>query len=348
MKINFACYQSVMFVHGGPHVAIVETKAHLRRMGVEIGYFDMWDEKEKVLDCDLIQLFGANLGNFHLARDLKNRNIKFAVMPIFYSRHSAGLIRSANVLYRGMRKMIRGIWWDWHFPRDICHWAEAVMPNTMAEARLIEKGLCVPKEKIHWIPNGVSEQFLSADPALFQKKYGVRDFILNVGHIGPDRKNVLSLIRALSRIDHPAVIIGQVVSSREAELCLSEAKKNKNLILIDGLDHDSPLLASAYAACRVFALPSKFETPGIAALEAGLAGANIVITPHGGTQEYFEDQAEYVNPYSVRSIRTAIEKALNSQKTDTLKKHIQRNFLWNRVAERMLDVYRKTLGNHFV
>ena len=345
MKINFACYQSVMFVHGGPHVAIVETKAHLRRMGVEVGYFDMWGEKESTLDCDLIQLFGANLGNFHLARDLKNRNVKFAVMPIFYSRHSAGLIRSTNAIYRGVRSLVRGVWWDWHFPRDICYWAEAVMPNTIAEAHLIEKGLCVPKEKIYWIPNGVSDKFLSADPVLFQKKYGIKDFILNVGHIGPDRKNVLSLIRALNRIDHPAVIIGQVVSSREAELCLSEAKKNKNLILIDGFDHNSPLLASAYAACKVFALPSKFETPGIAALEAGLAGANIVITPHGGTQEYFKDHAEYVNPYSVQSIRNGIEKALNHQKTDALKKYIQENFLWNRIAEKMLEIYRKILTN---
>ncbi len=344
MKIQFACYQSVMFVHGGPHVAIIETKAHLEQMGVKVEYFNMWDKKESILDCDLIQLFGANLGNFHLARDLKSRNTKFAVMPVFYSRHSAGVIRSANALYRGMRKMIRGIWWDWHFPRDICQWAEAVMPNTIAEANLIEKGLCVPKEKIHWIPNGVSEKFLSADPELFQNKYGIKDFILNVGHIGPDRKNVLSLIRALRRIDHPAVIIGQVVSSREAELCLKEAKKNKNLILIDGLDHDSPLLTSAYAACKVFALPSKFETPGIAALEAGLAGANIVITPHGGTREYFEDCAEYVNPYSIQSIRTGIEKALNIKNTDLLKKHIRENFLWSRVAEKMLDVYQIILG----
>jgi glycosyltransferase involved in cell wall biosynthesis len=218
------------------------------------------------------------------------------------------------------------------------------MPNTIAEAKLIEKGLGVPKEKIHCIPNGVSERFLSADSTLFQKKYGIKDFILNVGHIGPDRKNVLSLIRALHYIDHPAVIIGQVIDSREAEMCLKEAKKNKNLLVIDGLDHDSPLLASAYAACKVFALPSKFETPGIAALEAGLAGANIVITPHGGTREYFGNYAEYVNPYSIRSIRTGIENALNVSRTEALKKHIHDNFLWSHIAQKMRDVYLCMLG----
>ena len=40
------------------------------------------------------------------------------------------------------------------------------------------------------------------------------------------------------------------------------------------LDHHDPLLASAYAAARVFALPSWFETPGLAALEAALAGCS--------------------------------------------------------------------------
>lgn len=343
MKVIFACYQSVMFIHGGPHVALVETKRHLEKLGIEVVNFDMWGKKGAILNCDLIQLFGANLGNYQFARNLKERKIRFVVMPIFYSRHSAGVIRSVNAMYRGMRRVARGVWWEWHFPYDICHWAEMVMPNTMAEASLIEKGLCVPKEKIQWIPNGVSERFLSADPELFQKKYGIKDFILNIGHVGPDRKNVLSFIRALQHIDHPAVIIGQTIDSRETELCLKEAEKNKNIIIIDGMDHDSPLLASACAACKVFALPSKFETPGIAALEAGLAGANIVITPHGGTREYFGDYAEYVNPYSIRSIQMGIEKALNAPKTESLKQHIRDHFLWKHVARKMLDVYRHVL-----
>ena len=148
MKVIFTSYQSVMFIHGGPHVALIETKRYLEKMGIEVVNLDMWDKKETVFNCDLIQLFGANVGNFHLAKNLKERNIKFVVMPIFYSRHSANVIRSVNTVYRGVHKIVRGVWWDWHFPRDICHWAEAVMPNTMAEADLIEKGLAVPKEKV--------------------------------------------------------------------------------------------------------------------------------------------------------------------------------------------------------
>jgi glycosyltransferase involved in cell wall biosynthesis len=104
------------------------------------------------------------------------------------------------------------------------------------------------------------------------------------------------------------------------------------------------MLASAYAACDVFALPSLFETPGIAALEAGLAGAKIAITPFGGTKDYFGPLADYTDPYSVDSIRRGIRNALNRKKDSALREHIKKEFLWSRVAEKTKAVYQSVLG----
>jgi glycosyltransferase involved in cell wall biosynthesis len=226
----------------------------------------------------------------------------------------------------------------------MCSWATTLLPNSEAEANLVVDGLGAARSKTHMVPNGVDKRFLNADPTPFIKKYGVKDFILNVGHVGQERKNVLALIQALGQIDHPAVIIGRVFEGRYGEACVNEAKKYKHILLLDRLDNDSELLASAYAACKVFALPSLFETPGIAALEAGLAGAKVVITPYGGPKEYFGELAEYVEPRSVDSIRSGIMKALNAQKDDRLQEHIRREFLWQRVAEMTADAYRLTLA----
>jgi glycosyltransferase involved in cell wall biosynthesis len=124
---------------------------------------------------------------------------------------------------------------------------------------------------------------------------------------------------------------------------VQEAAKHKHILLIGGLENESEMLASAYAACRVFILPSLFETPGIAALEAGLAGARIVITKFGGTQEYFRDMAIYVDPHSVESIRSGIVRALNADKTSDLRDHIRKEYLWERVAEKTLVAYRDAL-----
>ncbi len=339
MKITFGCYQSVSILHGGPRVQILQTKNELEKLGVEVSLFQAW-ESFSPKDTQLFHLFSANMGTFHLARVINNLKVPFVTSSIFYTRHSPFVIRSVVKTDALLKKFRQGIWTDYGFTRQICEWSKTILPNTHEEASLIEKGLMIPKSKITVIPNGVEPRFEFGNPSLFKKKYGIENFILNVGHIGPERKNILQLIRALKTIDHPAVIIGRITQGNYADQCLAEAKENKNILIIDGLHNDSEMLASAYAACNVFALPSTFETPGIAALEAALAGAKIVITPHGGTRDYFNNMAEYVNPYSVESIRAGIVASLESKKSNTLQQHIKNEFLWNRVAEKTLAVYK--------
>ena len=104
------------------------------------------------------------------------------------------------------------------------------------------------------------------------------------------------------------------------------------------------MLASAYAAARLFVLPSLFETPGIAALEAGLAGSGVVITPHAGTRDYFGDHAVYVDPYSVADIRRGIREGLSRERNRELSSHIASRFLWKYVAEGTIEVYNRVLS----
>ena len=342
MKITFACYQAASIIHGGPRVQMLQTKAELEKLGVEVSLFQPWDTFSRN-SADLVHLFSANLGTYHLAAVFQQYAIPFVTSSIFFTRHSASFVRSTVNVNRILKKFRTGIWTNYEFTRQICDWSRAVLPNTSDERNLIEKGMSIPADKITVIPNGVDQRFESGDPSLFKKKYGLENFILTVGHIGPDRKNVLRLIRALKQIDHPAVIIGQVVNSPEAQACLDEIGKSKNILLIDGIDHNSQMLASAYAGADVFALPSLFETPGIAALEAGLAGAKIVITPYGGTRDYFGTFAEYIDPYSVRSIRDGITAKLNAPKSNSLKERIRNEFLWKHVAEKTRDVYKQIL-----
>ena len=344
VKVTFASYHTVSVRHGGPLTQMKQTKKYLQEIGIDVELIDMWKPRGEFLDTDLFHIFSANLGVWDLANYLKEHSKRYVVNPIFYTRWPPLVVRSVCLFDSMTHLFTRGVTSLYSFTRDVCLWAERVLPNTTVEAALVSKGLGIPEGKITLIPNGVDGRFLNGDPELFSKEYGIKDFILNVGHIGVERKNVLSLIRALSDIDHPAVIIGHIYPCREADRCLEEAKKNKNLLIIPGLDHDSPMLSSAYAACRVFALPALFETPGIAALEAALAGASVVITSRGGTSEYFGGMATYVNPYSVPSIRKGITEALEQDPTDRLKKHIQENFLWQRVAEKTTRVYKEITG----
>lgn len=327
-------------VSGGPQTQLHQTAKFLPNYGVEVELFNQWKSLDQ-RDYDLVHLFGANYINHDLAMRLSHFKIPYLVSPIFYTRRHPSFIRFSRKLENFAKKFFLGIWTDYGFSAAVCRHSAGILPNTTAEARLIEKGFEIPKEKIEVVPNGVEARFRDADPSLFVSKYGIKDFILNVGHIGSLRKNALRLVKALSQIDHPAVIIAKVHNNAYANLVLQEAKKNSNLLIIEGIDHHSDMLASAYAACDVFVLPSYFETPGIAALEAAVAGAKIVITDVGGTKEYFGDDAIYVNHRSVSSIKKGIQQGLNQKKHPALKERILKEYNWEKIAGKTAAAYRR-------
>ena len=173
----------------------------------------MWSSVDKLKNFDVIHLVGSNLSIYGFARSLFYNKIKFVVEPVFFSSHSPNFLKRVNSIDKLTRKYLPGVWFDYGFIRDICNWSELVFPNTTEEQNLISRGFKIPINKFQVIPNGVSERFIHADADLFYKKFGIKDFILNVGHIGPKRKNVLALVKALEKINHPAVIIGKTLNT---------------------------------------------------------------------------------------------------------------------------------------
>jgi glycosyltransferase involved in cell wall biosynthesis len=343
MKICLATYQAVTMLRGGPRTQILQSKAELEKLGIRVSLFNSWKEFHRT-DFDLVHFFGANIGTYHLAREIHRVGVPIVISPIFFTRHPSEYVRRIVRWGDLLKRLSRGIWTDYGMMAEMCSWASIVAANTVDEARLFTGGMRVPEEKIRIVANGVELRFEKAKPSLFRKMYGAEKFILNVGHIGPERKNVFRLIQALETINHPAFIIGRIEDTPAGRRCVELAKKNPRITILDSIAHGSELLASAYAACDVFVLPSQFETPGIAALEAGLAGAKIVITPHGGTREYFGELAEYVDPYSVKSIREGIQIALIKQKDKRLRDRIKKEYLWSNVAKQLRSVYQTVVS----
>jgi len=344
MNILFATSQATSLVRGGVLTQVLQTKEALEKLGVKVTLFDMWKDID-IREYDLVHIFSANFATYHLARAFKVKGIPIIISPIFFTRRSKRLVKGVIAIDKFINRISRGFWTDYGLIAEMCHWAKAVTPNTKEEATLFQQAFSVPKERIDIIPNGVEERFAHASPDLFVKQYGMKDFILSVGHIGPQRKNVLRLIKALEKIDHPSAIIGRIENTPSGIACIERAKRNPRLLILDSIPHNSMLLASAYAACDVFVLPSQFETPGIAALEAAVAGAKIVITPIGGTKEYFSGDAIYVNPYSVKDIANGIKTALQKDKSSNLKERIMNQYSWKKVAEKAKLVYENVLNN---
>lgn len=339
MNVLMIAQQSIALVAGGPNIQVRQTARHLPEHGVGVRFFNPWEGIDRG-EVDLAHVFGANIMTYDIATRLHSLGIPFVVSSIFFTSHTPAFVRMARNLEMMMRRVYSGVWTDYGLSSAVCAMAEMVLPNSLAEAEQVEKGLGIGSSKIRVVPNGVEERFEYADPQEFISRYGVRDFVLNVGHVGSPRKNVLSLIRAMKEIDRPLVIIGKVHRNAYAETCLREAERNPRVMIIDGLPNDSPMLASAYAACDTFALPSLYETPGIAALEAALAGAKVVITKYGGTVDYFQDMATYVEPTDVASIARGIASTLETAPSNALRTRMREEYLWQHVAEKTAAAYR--------
>ncbi|HTW90539.1 MAG TPA: glycosyltransferase family 4 protein [bacterium] len=343
MRVLFGSFSAITVLGGGVEVQMRSLARELAKLGVEVELFDPW-KRYDLKDFAFFHLFGSHVGTYHLGRSMHGLGMKLVVTPVFYSRHSPARVATAIGLAGKVRQ--RGGFWTEHmFCKELCDMAELVLPDTMDEMDMLAKGFGVPQTKMHELPNGVEERFANATPDLFVKEYGLRDFVLYVGHVGPARKNVFPMLKAAKALNVPTVLIGPVSETGYANQCMKLVADSPNIKVIPGLAPDSPLLESAYAACDTFILPSLYETPGLAALEAGLAGAKVCITRYGGTQEYFADLAAYLEPASEESIRNAIEQTLARKKDSALRERIMKNYLWPRAGETLAQIYRSATNS---
>jgi len=207
--------------------------------------------------------------------------------------------------------------------------ADVLLPNSQGEADSIraELGVSTP---IRVVPNG-------ADPAVF----GISAMAGRVGVVMASRmeplKNQLALIKACRALDADLTLVGRVHPHHESYAVACRQTAGPSVTFVDHLAPSD--LASVFQRSAVHALPSWFETTGLSSLEAALAGCAIVTTDRGYAGEYFGSDAEYCDPASRTSIRSALERALRRGPPPSLSEHIAASFNWDVVAERTLAAY---------
>ncbi|RUL87203.1 glycosyltransferase [Tautonia sociabilis] len=326
---------------GGGEVQLARTARHLEELGLSVRPFNPW--ADRLERGRLLHLFGMSREGLELARVARSRGVAVALSPICWFEPSAlaalagGRLRAARDL--GAWALRRAIPRLPGWRRELLGLSEAVLPNSRAEGEQLSRLFGLDRSKIRVIPNGVEPTVQGADPAPFRDRFGPGEFVLFAGRIEP-RKNVLNLVRGAAREGLPLVVIGDPVPGHEPYASRCRQEGGPLVRWVPRMDADDPLLASAFAAARVFALPSWFETPGLAALEAALAGCSVVITPFGCTREYFGDLAFYARPGKLGEIAGALRRAWEAGRGRTeLAERVRRRYLWATVARRTAEVY---------
>jgi glycosyltransferase involved in cell wall biosynthesis len=325
---------------GGGENQLVQTGTHLEQLGIPIRLFSPWMDRLKT--ARLLHLFGMSREGLELARVARGRGVPVVLSPIcwYEPRALAALERGAlrklaSLAGWGLRSIAPGVP-SWR--SELLRLADLVLPNSRSEANQLVRLFGISRERIRVVPNGVRPSIAFASPDLFQSWWGTEPFVLFVGRIEP-RKNPLALVQALRGLGFPMIAIGDAPPGCEEYERECRCAGADSVTWLGNLDHHNPLLASAYAAARVFALPSWFETPGLAALEAGLAGCSITITPYGSTRDYFGEMVEYARPDRMTEIRQAVLKCWEDGPDPQLSTSIATHYLWPKVAQITAEVY---------
>lgn len=335
---------TVMESPGGGEIQMRCLEKSLQETDIDARCWRPWEES--LSDVDLLHLFGTHREFLPLVGAAQRQGVRLVLSPIAWY-DLGGYLRSVSGWHHrilaGARYLVRA-----HVPgipswrRRLYHAADLLLPNSRAEAHQLMRHFGVPASQIHCVPNGADPNMSQATARPFFEKFGVIRFVLLAGRIEP-RKNQLAVLRAMQDQDVPIVVLGDPVPGHEDYYEACRRAGGEHTRFVPRMDHDDPMLASAYAACGCLVLPSWFETPGLVALEAGLSGAPLVLTDRGAAPEYFGPLATYVAPNDLRGIRHAIMRNVRAPRSRELADLIRFQFSWSTVASLTRDAYRRVL-----
>jgi glycosyltransferase involved in cell wall biosynthesis len=197
-------------------------------------------------------------------------------------------------------------------------------------------------------PNAVNASFFDgADPAAIPPELRGRDFAMMSARFD-SRKQQDFAILALKELDIPLVFVGEQTDGNIFERFRAIGSNRRAPVFYYPFVPQGSL-RHLYAAARVHFLPSIFESPGLATLEAALLDCSVVAGNLAFESEYFREDAHYCDPCDAFSIAHAVQRAWSSHETTRDRRtafaaRIRRDFTWDAAARATVAGYEKALA----
>ncbi|OXT09509.1 hypothetical protein CE561_00660 [Thermoanaerobacterium thermosaccharolyticum] len=332
MKVAlFQFFPPTLWTPGGGETQLQKTYEALKRRGIDVELFDVWSRKK----YDIIHVFGSTYQLSDFVVTAKRLGMKVVDMPISYTDKQWYVWSIARFIDKILPYPTL-----YTYRKRIYESSDVLIAGSNAEKSQLIKNFKIPENKFKVVYNAADAKLADTKPDLFIEKYGLKDFVLMVGRVS-NHKGQIRLMKALDGCNLDLVFIGNMDPDDKEYFneFQNECKKRKWVHYLGFLKNDSDLLSSAYAACKVFALPSLNECSSLVLVEAGLSGSNIVTLKNETEYEYLRDFAYYCDPRSIESIREAVLKAYNAPKNDNLKNRLLKDFTWDAVAEKLERIY---------
>lgn len=370
MRVLIQSRENFFSMPGGDTIQITKTKKYLEDLGVHV---DISLELEPDLSSyDIVHL--TNITRIHETYiQLNNairQNKKIVLSTIFWPMEdfekkgqkgirkllsnylSLNNIERLKALIRFLKekkwnKAIKSLFFVGYvnMQKEVISRVDIFLPNALLEMQKLNETFNTNYNNFIVVPNAIDSNV--AKKSLLQEdndKYEqFRDAIICVGRI-ETRKNQLALLKALENSNYKVVLVGQVSDNfkeyfREIKQYIDN---NSNYTYIEKISNDE--LYQLFKVCRVSALPSWLDTPGLVSLEAAVMGCNLAVSKIGTTTEYFGSEAFYCLPDDLMSIRQAVDLAYNKEKNSVLQERIFKEYTWEKAAEKTLIAYKSVLG----
>jgi len=366
MKVLFQTRTNLFEAPGGDMVQMLKTKEFLEKTGIQVDI--SLDFEPNLEGYDLVHLFNL-MEPQDIYLQLKNaqRQNKKVVLSTIYGLYTeferkargglfqkiANFLSPYQIVYiktlvkhykeKRMHKGVLQMLYKGHYGlmKEIVDNTSVFLPNSDSEMKRVATEFKLKNPKYVSIPNAIDKSvFTDSDDNQTNPFLKHKDCILCAARI-EGRKSTLNLVRAVKNTKYQLVLVGKESQNQKEYVNQVHLEAGKNVTFLGAISHEE--LKKLYQVCKVHALVSWMETPGLSSLEAAAMGKNIVVTTKGDTYDYFEDYAFYCEPDDIESIKKAITKAYDSPVNPKLKQKILEKYTWEQTAIETLKAYELAL-----
>lgn len=337
MRVGLLSYPMLFQREGGLQVQLRATLEALVQLGVQAELVD--PHRHRLDEYDVIHVFSAINGNYRIVETAAEMGVPVvlsALVPPAWDKATGACARLADRL--AGRLTAWTVQTSYAQTKRALQLAQLVIALGAAERNAIVQAFRTDAHKIRVLPNGVERRFFAAEPMLFRRHTGIAGpFVLMAGAISP-YKNQLGLAQALGNAGINVVLAG-CAQPRHRDY-LRQLLACPGVHWLGALAHGDPLLASAYAAAAVLALPSQGEVFPLVVLEALAAGTPAVMTRDSALQ--LPGSA-----FALRQLRAddlpawhaAIDAFIAGPPDRPAVRALVEQFTWRRVAQQLARCY---------
>jgi glycosyltransferase involved in cell wall biosynthesis len=248
---------------------------------------------------------------------------------------------------------------NWQIQKFNLQRADRIITDSEKSKKDIIRYAGIPDNKIDVVYLAAGKAFASIKNEVLsikvRKKYKLPPkFVLYVGD-ATWNKNLPRLVRAISKIKVPLVMVGKTLTETEYD---KQNPWNKDLTMTQDLISNNPNatalgfvptedLAALYNTATCFVMPSLYEGFGLPILEAMQSSCPVITTREGSIPEVAGDAALYVEAEDEDSVADGIKKVWDN---DKLQKELSEKgltqaarFSWKKTAAQTIKAYEKVL-----